>query len=104
LPFREIKPILKFIRITSNHITISSFLIKKYFLNQDKLFNVKIFIDEKNKLVGFKPTSEDGYKISSISRAFRVTCAELQRKLNGTFYPIWSPKHQMLIFSYKKKP
>jgi len=104
LPFREIKPPKDFIRIHDYGITISTSL-KKYLYKEGKICSrIKIFIDEENHLVGFQPTNKDeGYKLSRSERHLSIKCAELQRKLNGEFYPFWSQKHGMLIFSYKKK-
>lgn len=103
MPFREIKPPKDFIRIYPYGITISTSL-EKYLLKEGKICSrIKIFIDEKNHLVGFQPTNEDeGYKLSRNQRRLSIKCSELQRKLNGEFYPFWSQKHNMLIFSYKK--
>ena len=59
----------------------------------------KVFHDEKNKLIGFKPDIS-GYKVSK-HKCYRIRCAFLPKIITGEFYPRWSEKEKMLIFSYK---
>lgn len=99
MPFREIKQSNDFIRIKPNGtIIISSSLIPKFF----KESHVKIFHDEISHQIGLQP-SINGYKVTNNYGSYRVKCAMLSRITQGEFYPIWSDKHKMLVFSYEKK-
>jgi hypothetical protein len=100
MPLREIKQSTGFIRIkTEGKVTVSSSLIPKFF--NGKRF-VKIFHDEEKKLIGFEP-SDTGYKLMFYNRHYSLTCHFLSRIVQGEFYPSWSKKHNMLVFSYEAK-
>jgi len=100
MPFQEVKRPTSFIRIkTEGKVTVSSSLIPKFFKNKT---HVKIFHDKETQQIGIQP-SNDGYKISHIGGCFSIKCSMLSRIIQGEFYPIWSKKHNMLVFSYETK-
>lgn len=100
MPFLEVKRPTGFIRVnTMGKVTISAFLIPKFFKNKT---HVKVFHDKETRQIGIQP-SIDGYKISNISGCFSIKCSILSRIIQGEFYPIWSKKHNMLVFSYEAK-
>lgn len=96
MPFREIKPLKDYIRISKDYTTICITLVRRHF--NDK--KVRVFCDTDNKLIGFQPSNE-GYKIISSSGHRRIRCSALSSLTQGTFIPSWSEKEKMLIFSYK---
>jgi len=101
MPFIEIKKQIKdFIRIkSSGSITISSSLINLFRDRDGTLISVKIFHDGETKKIGFKPDKE-GYKINSNNNRFRIKCSPISKIVTGEFFPKWSEKHKMLVFSY----
>jgi hypothetical protein len=100
MPFEEVKQPTGFIRIKAEgKITLSSSLIPKFFGSK---IHVKIFHDLEKKLMGFQP-SDTGYKIMRKDRCCSITCHSLSRVIQGEFYPKWSKKHRMLVFSYEGK-
>lgn len=100
MPFREVKQPTDFIRVkTEGKVTVSSSLIPKFFNGKN---HVKIFHDKEKKLIGFQP-SDTGYKVMDNNRRYSITCHFLSRIVQGEFYPSWSKKHDMLVFSYEAK-
>lgn len=96
MAFKEIKPSTNFIRIKSfGKTTISLSLVRKFFTKR----KVQVFHDEKNKIIGLKP-SDEGYKIIKSVGCARIGCAMLSRITTGEYYPIWSETYKMLVFSY----
>lgn len=96
MPFVEIKPPTDFIRIKDGGcVTISISLYRKYFEGK----HIKVFHDEEAKKIGLKP-DDDGYKISERKDHKRIKCISISRVVVGEFYPKWSSKHKMLVFSY----
>uniref|UniRef100_A0A6H2A2I7 Uncharacterized protein n=1 Tax=viral metagenome TaxID=1070528 RepID=A0A6H2A2I7_9ZZZZ len=98
-----------FIRFHPSYITISCSLVYRYFQKDNTLLveknndllKVRIFQDDEEKLIGFKP-DEEGYKITicGSGRSYHISCKQLTDQIQGTFYPDWSEKYQMLIFKY----
>jgi hypothetical protein len=101
MPFEEIKQLKDFIRVhNDSEITISKSLTA-YFIRNDALMRVKVFIDEDNKLVGLMP-SEEGYKLSNNGGGYSICCKVLAEKLpTKEFFPKWDKKQHMLVFSYE---
>lgn len=102
MPFKEIKQPEKFIRVHEKEITISKslfpLLLKGVFSKE--LPRIKVFVDDENRLIGLQPALE-GYKLSQHGGSFAINCIELKRKLEKKdYYPEWSKKHKMLIFSF----
>lgn len=97
MPFKEIKQPKDFIRIKSyGEVTISISLSDKYFKGK----KVRIFYDEEEKKIGLQPDNE-GYKIYGMeNRSRRFACHPLSKIITGEFYPKWSKKLKMLVFSY----
>jgi hypothetical protein len=106
MPFKEIKPLKDFVRIHDKGITISTSLLHYFIdskldgLNICKLKRVKIYIDDENSIIGLQPSLE-GYKLSSHGGGYIITCVSLSNKLEKKeYFPKWSKKHKMLIFSF----
>jgi len=96
MPFKEIKQPTNFIRIKSfGQTTVSISLYNKHF--KDK--NVKIFHDKGKKIIGLQPSNK-GYKIFGTVSLKRFACHALSRITTGEFYPEWSEKDKMLVFTY----
>lgn len=73
-----------------------------YFTKKGKLTRIKVFCDEKKHIIGLK-ADDEGYKITDVTtyKSARIKCMPLARITTGEFYPKWSKKDKMLIFSYK---
>lgn len=96
MPFIELKSPSDFIRIKpSGTITVSVTLYRKFFNGK----KVRIFHDQENNKIGLQPSNE-GYKINTQRRGSRFFCNRLSKITTGEFYPKWSEKHKMLVFSY----
>ena len=77
-------------------MTISKKLIDDY-LDKGR---ISIFLDEIHKKIGLKSNPNGQYKISQGNHRWSVRCTEICNLVNGYFYPEWSKKYKMLIFSY----
>lgn len=104
LAFKEIQVKPERIRFKKNgNITISTPLIRKYW-NSENCTRVQIFQDADKKILGFKPSKNEGYKLYTSGGCWRITGRTLGRVI-GTrdFKPEWNSKLGMLIIGYGEK-
>ena len=101
--------IINFIRIhKDDRATVSKSLIK-YFTIGNTIQRIKVLIDEVNKLVILKSSTDDtGYKLSlnhhGRSSSYSISCKPLCDKVPyDTYFPKWIENKKILIFNYGDK-
>lgn len=96
--FKQVIQKKDFINVRKGYITISKTLIP------DKISRIKVFIDDETKQVGLQlidNDEQDTYKLIKAGGTLRITCAAVTSIVKeGYYYPKWSDKHKMFIFSF----